>query len=159
MSKQPEYFVEFDAEFRAEGRTVEGVALRYADTAWIGVGLQERFEPGCFNPIGDVILNLHHDRQRLVARSGETLQLEDSPEELRVKAELPETRDADDALEMIHKRIVRGFSVEMRVLEDVVDQKVRCIKKAVLRGIGIVARPAYHQSQIETVRSQPRYWL
>ena len=53
-------------ELRREGRTLEGKAIAYGDTARIGARA-ERFLPGAFGAdVGglDVLLNVQHDRAR-----------------------------------------------------------------------------------------------
>ena len=90
-------------EFRQEGRRLLGTVIKYGDVSRQPWGT-ERFEPGAFQPIGDVILNAHHERSRPLARVGGGLTLEDSPQALTMTAELPNTREADDVLELVRKR-------------------------------------------------------
>ena len=82
------------------GRTLSGTAIRYGDVARLPWG-QERFEPGAFDDVAgaDVILNVAHDRGRPIARTGGGgLVLADSADALTIRADLPATREADDAL-------------------------------------------------------------
>ena len=97
-------------EYRGEGRTLEGVAVKYGDTARLPFG-SERFEPGAFGDVAgaDVILNVQHDRGRPIARTGGGLVLEDSREALAIRADLPATREADDALELVRAKVLRGL--------------------------------------------------
>ena len=75
-------------ELRAEGRTLQGEALVYGDVAEFPWG-RERVEPGAFGEVGDVILNRQHDRQTPIARTGGGgLSVIDSPEALRIRADL-----------------------------------------------------------------------
>ena len=96
-------------EYRGEGRIVTGTAMRYGDVARLPFG-SERFEPGAFGEIraADVILNVQHDRGRPVARTGGGLNLDDDLARLAIHAELPETREADDALANVRRR--RSFA-------------------------------------------------
>ena len=71
------------------GRTLEGVAVVYGDHAKLPWGITERIEPGAFQPLGDVILNAHHNRAAPLARTGGGLTLVDTPERLAFSAELP----------------------------------------------------------------------
>ena len=71
-------------EVRMAGRTLRGVALRYGERS---LERAELFEPGAFAPLGEVSLNLQHDRLREIAstRAG-TLRVSDTPEALRIEA-------------------------------------------------------------------------
>lgn len=131
------------------GRTIQGVAMRYGDVADIGGLFSETVRAGAFAPIGDVILTVQHDRDRPLARTdGGGLELIDTPRALTVRAVLPQTRDADDALELLDKRILRGFSVAMLVEQG--DESfagaLRTVHRAQLSRIGLVDRPAYGES-------------
>ena len=139
-------------EFRYDGdRTISGVAMRYGDVAELPWGDKERFEPGAFGSVGssDVILNFQHDRKRPLARTGGSgLTLDDSSQELRLTAKLPDTREANDAIELVKQNIVRGFSVEFLPESFEMEEEVMVITKAELKGIGLVDRPAYKGSRI-----------
>ena len=61
----------------------------------------------------DVILNRQHDRNAPLARTGGGgLSLEDGPDVLGIRAELPPTREADDVLALVRSGVLRGLSVE-----------------------------------------------
>ena len=137
------------AELRQTGaRLIEGTAVRYGDIALNSFGQNERFSPRSLT-FSDVILNVQHDRGRPLARTeGGGLELSDSATELSVRAELPQTREADDALELIKMKILRGLSVEFRALDEILEGGIRVIKRAELSGIGLVDRPAYPQSGV-----------
>lgn len=141
-------------ELRQTGeRQIEGVALRYGDVADLG-WTKERIEAGAFGELGDVILNFQHRRDRPLARTGGGgLTLSDSREALTIRAELPHTRDGDDALELVKKKILRGLSVEFHAKRERNSDGVRVIEKADLRGVGIVDQGAYQASVLrEEVR-------
>ena len=139
-------------EMRWDGdRQLSGTALQYGDVASLPWGEKERFEPGAFGALGnaDVILNVQHDRARPIARTGGGgLTLRDDPQELAVAADLPKTREADDTLENVKKKILRGLSVEFMPEVTERDGDVLVIKKAELRAIGVVDRPAYPRSRL-----------
>ena len=87
-------------ELRAEGngRRMSGVALPFGVQA---VDRRERFAPGAFDLAGvDVVLGGggHPAVDHPLARTGGGLELMVDATALRFAAELPETRDADDAL-------------------------------------------------------------
>ena len=137
-------------EYRADTGRVEGVALRYGDTASIGGAFRERFEAGAFGEVAglDVIARLQHERGRPIGRTGGGgLELADSAAELLASLTLPKTRDGADAAELLRTRILRGWSVEFRATrEKVADGGLRVIERAELRGLGLVDEPAYGDS-------------
>ena len=139
-------------EFRFDGdRTISGVAMRYGDTAKLPWGDKERFEPGAFGNVGskDVILNFQHQRPQPLARTGGGgLTLDDSSQELRISAKLPDTRAANDAIELVKQNIVRGFSVEFLPESWRMEDEVTVVTKAELKNVGLVDRPAYQESRI-----------
>ena len=133
------------------GRTLEGTAIVYGDTARLPWG-RERVEPGAFAPIGDVILNGHHDRQTPLARTGAGLTLDDGPDALTIRADLPATQAADDILTLVRFGVLRGLSIEFKAVAERFESGVRVIERAVLSGIGVVDSPAYPASEVEARR-------
>ena len=142
-------------ELRAEGRRLEGEAIVYADEAVFPWGL-ERVEPGAFLPLGDVILNRQHDRKTPLARTGGGgLTLVDSPEALRIRAELPDTPSANETLALVRSKILRGLSIEFHAKQERQDGDLRIIERAQLVGVGVVDSPQYGESLVEA-RAQGR---
>ena len=138
------------SELRSTGRVIEGRAIAYGDVARTVFG-PERFEAGAFGDVSnaDVILNASHRRDRPLARTGGGgLRLTDGPEALDVRAELPATRDADDAIENIRRKIYRGLSIEFEPTAERMAAGVRVIERANLSGMGIVDRPAYKSATV-----------
>ena len=123
-------------EVRASGRTLVGEAIRYGEQA---TDRAERFEPGAFQPIGPVVLNLQHDPQIVIASTGDRLTLTDTPRVLRVRAEL---RDGA-ALSLLRRGRLSGLSVEFRSIEEHTEKGVRVIDKATLEGVGLVDVGSY----------------
>ena len=148
------------------GRSLEGVAIRYGDVARFPWG-RERITGGAFGDIAslDVVLNVQHDRGRPIARTGGGgMTLADSPEELRIDAMLPETREADDALALVRAGVLRGLSIEFVALEEVQASGVRVIRSAMLTGVAVVDSGAYPASQVEARKAElnvarRRVWL
>ena len=144
-----------DLEYRAERGEVHGIVVRYGDEATLQTSrgiFKERIHPGAFE-IHDTILNIQHDRQRIVARTGGGgLFLEDGPKHLALTCELPNTTEARDAKEMLDRRILRGLSVEMKIPPGGstfdYSTRTRDIRRAELHGIGLVDRPAYADSEV-----------
>ena len=137
---------------QAEGRVIEGVAVRYGDVAVIGAAFRERIEAGAFGRVADadVILNAQHDRTTPLARTGGGgLSFADSAESLSLRADLPETRAADDVLALVRSGVLRGLSIEFRAVAERIEAGVRVIERAVLRGVAVVDTPAYPASEVE----------
>lgn len=159
MQEQTEQrFVEFRA---VEDRRLIGTAINYGEIANIGGFGRERFSPGAFGNVeaADAILNLQHQRQRPLARSGHGLTLTDSPQSLTVEAIMPATRDGDDVLALVEAGVLRGFSIEFLSKRDRFDGDLRTVQSAVLRGLAVVDRPAYLGSEVARrwqQRPQPR---
>ena len=147
-------YAEFDD---SDGRTLLGTVIRYGDVSTATPVGAERFESGVFGdiPTLDTILNMQHDRKRPLARTGGGgLVLTDSDERLRIEATLPETRDGDDALELVEKGVLRGFSTEFISRQESDRNGVRSISQAALPAIALVDRPAYAGSIIAEIRQQ-----
>ena len=149
-------------ELRYEGeRVINGTLMRYGDTAEFPWGDKERFEPGCFGDIGkvDFTLDKQHERGRTMARTGGGgVTLNDSLSTLEMRADLPNTTDANDTLELVRAKVLRGLSITFRAidygLERNKDGSTTIVhKRAELRGGGVVDRPQYKQS---TLREQVR---
>ena len=140
-------------ELRLEGeRTLVGRAMVYGDTATMPWGEKERFEPGAFGNLSnkDIILNQQHDRSVPLARTGGGgLTVSDSPTMLEIRAELPETRQADDTITLVKNRVLRGLSIEFMPKTDRLENDIRVITRADLQGIAVVDRPAYKQSRVD----------
>ncbi len=125
-------------EFRVSGRTLHGIALRYGERAR---DRAERFEPGAFDPLGEVSLNLQHDPEREIASTAEgSLRLSDRPESLRVEADL---REGSAELALVRRRALRGLSVEFRSRQERREGGIRVIRRAELAGIGLVDSGSY----------------
>ena len=149
----------------ADGGQIEGVAVPYGREADIAGVFRESVDAGAFGSIGDCILNRMHDRNEPLARTqGGGLTFEDGAERLWLRADIPAYRD--DVRDMVKRRILRGFSVEMEITgEDWPSPDRRIIRAATLWGIGLVDRPAYSEATAaiakrakEACRAGPRLW-
>ena len=131
-----------DVEVRDAGAVVAGVAMPYGTVARIMGAFDESVEPGAFR-FEDVVLNRMHVREDLIARTdGGGLTLTDTAERMSLRADIPAYRA--DIRDQVNRRILRGFSVEMRITaEDWPNPSRRIIRAAELLGIGLVDRPAY----------------
>ena len=154
MELEKRYF-ELDRRAKDDaGRVLSGTALRYGDLAQLPWG-KERVQPGAFSPISDVVLNASHDRGRPLARTGGGgLEIKDDSERMAIRADLPDTREADDVLVLVRQTILRGLSVEFYTEAERTEGDVRIIEKATLVGIGVVDSPAYSQSEVSAVSAR-----
>ena len=140
----------FSPGLTVEGRRLAGVGIAYGDVAVLPFG-RETFQAGAFGPLAeqDVILRFQHNRERAIARTPATMQLTDGPDALRMAAKLPNTRDADDALELVRAGVFRGLSLEFRAITAPVIDGLRTVTGARLMGLGLVDTPAYGGSTVE----------
>lgn len=137
------------AELRAgDGRTLSGLALPYG-VETVFAGKRERFEANAAASTGEAVLNLHHRTDRPLAREPGTLRLESRADGLHMSAELPETREADDALALVRAEILTGLSVEFRADRERQSGGVRVIERATIAGLAVVARAAYPSTRVE----------
>ena len=158
------------AEIRSDGDALSGVAVRYGDTATIKMGsmqMRETIEPGAFGDVGDVVLNLQHDRTQPIARTGEGggLELTDTKESLRARISAPSYPRWNEITDLVNRRVLRGLSVEFTVPrggEKVVESGgviSRTIVSANLRAIGLVDSPAYPDSTFLRSEDEFHKWL
>lgn len=124
-----------------EGATLEGVAMPFNSRGTVG-RFTEEFMPGSLK-YGDVLVNLQHNPDRIVARTDGGLTLAETREALLARIELPDTGEGRDARVLVSKGVLRGLSVEFRAIKDRWQGTHRIIEEAMLDSIGIVARPAY----------------
>ena len=135
-------------ELRAEGRQLSGVVMPYGERSEMPWG-GERFLPGVFQPLGDVKLNLLHQRVVPIARTGAGLELIDGPDALRMTAALPDVTAAKDAVELVRAGVLQGLSVEFTAVRERLENGDRVIERAVLSGIGVVDDGAYPGATVE----------
>ena len=152
------------SELRQEGgRRLSGVLIRYGDIGIPPWGGRERFESGAFGNLAgaDIVLNSFHERSAPLARTGGGgLELFDTDNELTIRAELPDTTDANDTLEMVRAGILRGLSVEFKAIsERTEDQDLRVVETASLRGCAVVDAPAYPDSSLVQARRRGGSYL
>ena len=141
------------AELRADGTRLEGVAVKYGDVARIPFPPgRERFDRGAFGNLesADLLLNVQHTRGRHLARTrGGGLELSDSPQRLVYTADLPNTTEARDTLELVKSGILRGTSIEFEARQEAREGGIRAIRAAYLTGLAVVDVPAYPASTVD----------
>ena len=142
-----------EVEARDGGSVLSGVAMPYGSTARIAGVFDERVEPGAFSgSLDDVVLNRMHERSDIIARTGGGgLVLDDDASRLHLRADVPEYRA--DVRDQVARRILRGLSVEMVVVDqDWPTPDSRIIRTAELRGIAVVDRPAYDSTTLSIAK-------
>ena len=136
---------------RQAGRVLSGTALRYGDVARIG-GQREKFLPGSFPDVerADILLNRQHLRERPLARSnGGGLTVSDSPQALSIRAELPQTADSNETLELVKRGVLRGLSIEFEALRESQENGTRVVSLSKLFAVAVVDSGAYPASTVE----------
>ena len=153
-------------EFRAvakfdrpgSGRVLRGTVIPYNAPSEIAGAFREEFKPGSITVHGDPVINVQHRRDRMLARAGRGLTLTDGPEALRAELTLPNTREGDDVLELVHNEVLTGFSAEFRVSVggETFDAatRLRTITKATLFGLAVVDTPGHTGARIDEIRAQ-----
>ncbi|WP_419922336.1 HK97 family phage prohead protease [Candidatus Poriferisodalis sp.] len=133
-----------EVRLNADGRTLNGVALRYGDVA---PRFAERVERGAFVSRSEPLpLRLMHDVSRTIATTSDTLRIRDTPEALIASTPL---RTDSAELGLVQRGRLNGLSVEMTVLAERREDGLRVIERAHLLGVGLVDAPAYRGSRIE----------
>ena len=128
-------------EFRVQGRTLSGVAMRYGDVA---PGFNERFVPGAFGDVPIAIpINVQHDPSMVAAESAILI---DSKRELRVRADLPE---GSAALALVRRGALNAFSVEFKPQSERREAGIRIVERADLTGLALVDQGAYPAATAE----------
>ena len=152
MTEETEFrFVELDHD-PSHPRRLRGTVVHYDTPALINGQFHESIRAGTFGDVTklDLVLNLQHERPKALARTGGGgLVLRDFEDRLELEAILPETTIANDALEMVRGKILRGLSLEMRRVQDSWTGNNRTIYSATLSGIGLVDSPAHVGSLVE----------
>lgn len=137
-----------------DGNTISGIAVPYGSSSVLlrdrPRPYRERFVPGAFPQIDEgVALYVGHDHRSLpLGRVGAgTLSFEESPEGLRFKATLPESRA--DVLEAVARGDIGGVSIGFSPIEDDWTHRSgklpsdRVVSKAQLFELSLVSAGAY----------------
>ena len=130
-----------------EGRVLSGLAVPYEVEARIGA-MREKFARGSVRTSGEAVLNVMHDRSRPLAREPNTLKFEITEAGLYMRAELPETSEANDAIEMVKKGIWTGLSIEFHATKVRQLSGVRVIDAAVVYCVAIADRATYKTTNL-----------
>ena len=144
-------------EVRAEGRRLSGIAIRYGE---VSASHREQFAPGSLRLDDAVILDWEHDQLRALAWAPSGgLELVDGPDAMRMSATLPPLPAADKALEEVRAGTMTGLSIRFRPVRERMENGIRIIEEALLRGIAITRAPSYTDSRVEARSRKRRIWL
>lgn len=144
-------------ELRVEGRRLTGIAMRYGD---ISPSHRERFAPGSISFADPVVLDREHNRDVALAWMPDGgLELRDEDDALHLVATLPPIPAADGVLDEVRAGKITGLSVDFRALDVTREGGIRVIRKALVRGVGLVRRPSYEASRVEARSARLRVWL
>ena len=151
--------IEFRTEkpdLRVDGRKIGGIAAPYGVAS--GQSFREMIVAGAFGDVStcEAALNVAHRPDSLLARTqGRGLVFEDGPDALRFEAEIAETQEGNDCLELVRKGLLDGASVEMFVKAERMRGRVREVRQARLVGLALTHRPFYAGASVEARREAP----
>lgn len=144
------------------GRQVFGTVVPYEEVVDINMGgpewdYQEKFVLGAFARSivergNKVKLMTAHDHRRLPV--GRAVELREEAKGLFAAFEIAQTRDGDDALELVKSGTVDAFSIGFRPIRDRQERGVTVRVEAALMEVSLVAVPAYSGAAISGVRSE-----
>ncbi len=142
------------------GRTLHGIAVPFGQTIDVVDHLgeyRERFEPGSTKrTIAErghkVRLFTQHERRRLPI--GRATELVEKPDGLHAAFEVANTRDGDDALELVRAGVVDSFSVGFVPMRERLDDDGTVVRTEVkLLEVSLVSDPAYPGAKVAGIRS------
>lgn len=154
----------------SDSRTIEGYASVFSEDytcicdRW-GDKFYERIVKGAFVKSianeNDKFFLIDHDYTRVVARSGVNMELREDEKGLYVKADLPNTTEANDLLEMVRSRLIQGMSFGFSIVKDKVrwdDEYTmyRDIEEVELYEVTATTQPCYADTEINISESRSK---
>lgn len=153
-----------------EGRQLVGLAAPFDSETRIGE-FRERIAPGAFTRSlaegRDILALSDHDPAKVLGRTKSgTLHLEEGPDGLRFRLQLPETTIGNDLRALAQRGDLGGVSFGFRAIRDSWEGEVRTLHEVELHEVSIVQSfPAYPDTTV-ALRSRPdrgrdarRAWL
>jgi HK97 family phage prohead protease len=142
------------------GRTVYGLVVPYGQTVEVRDRFsryKERFEPGAFRrSIAErgqkLRLFTGHNTRKLPI--GKAVELHEQPDGLHASFEIAQTRDGDDALELVRNGFADAFSVGFRPIRNRMDGDVVVRAEASLREVSLVGLAQYEGAVVAGVRAE-----
>lgn len=153
------FWLPADLEIRSDGRTLYGIAVPYDQVATVNDGrgnYQEMFRRGSFAKTlqeggARVKLMANHDARRFPI--GKATNLREDAHGLVGEFRVSETRDGDEALQLVRDGVLDAFSVGFRPVKHVRNNAGVVERHEVdLREVSVVAFPAYAGAGIAGVR-------
>ena len=152
-------FLSEDLTAKAESRTIQGYASKYETLSKDLGGFKEIIQRGAFSEAlakdHDVIANINHDDNKILARSGNNLILKEDPIGLYFELDVPETSYGNDLLINVRSGNVSkcsfAFSVGADTWDTMTDEglPIRTIQKIDhLYDVAIVTVPAYEDTGV-----------
>lgn len=140
------------------GRTIHGLAVPYGVETDVG-GYTERFQYGTFaksiRQRGDKVkLFTGHQHQKLPI--GRATDLRETADGLHAAFLVSDTRDGNEALQLVRDGVVDSFSIGFKPITDQRDGNVVVRTEAALMEVSLVGIPAYPGAVVAGVRSQPQ---
>lgn len=132
---------------------IEGRAMPYGEVARISPRRRERFEPRSLIPTLDVFLNLMHNREKPIARTGAGLELIHSDAGMDVRIDLPDHPYANEARGLVETGVLSNLSIDFDIIRQRFEGDLRIVEQAVMPSLAIVDRPAYPSARIVRARS------
>ena len=149
-------FLSNDILAKADSRTISGYASKYETMSKDLGGFKEIIKRGAFKNAlqsPDIIANINHDDNMILARSGNNLILKEDPIGLYFELEVPETTYGNDLLVNVRSGNVSKCSFAFAVGSDTWEQRsgvairnIHEIKQ--LFDVAIVTIPAYEDTTI-----------
>lgn len=142
------------------GRTVFGIAVPFGQEAEVDDGYgpyHERFEFGAFartiRERGDKVklFAVHSAARKLPI--GRAVDLSEQPDGLHASFDVANTRDGDDAIELVRSGTVDSFSIGFRPMRERQDKDVTVRTEVSLTEVSLVGVPAYSGALVGGVRS------
>ena len=151
--------VQGDLAVRGDGRTVYGLAVPFDREATVNDGFgkyREVFRHGAFTRTINAGLDrvkflINHDRQRLPI--GKAVSLREDPAGLVGEFRVSNTRDGDEALELVRDGVLDAFSIGFAPIQERDSKGLVERLEVKLMETSIVAFPAYEGAVVAGVRT------
>ena len=127
---------------------------------------REKINPGAFAKTlsevragnHQVLAYLEHDHRLLLGRTGVNLELLEDDKGLRFELTLPATSVANDAAELVRRRVLSGMSFGFTNVSDSWGRgngdPVRTLREVLLLEVSVVGSPAYPATGVQASRSK-----